>query len=174
MNTKLNSARYDAFSRMLHWVVAVGIIYSMIVGYTLHFISNPAVFTFFSELNMSLATVMTILMTVRFVWRFLRPSVPYGDNIVGYKKGIVVLLHEIFYLIIFVVLISGFLMLEKGYYLFGVIYIPQPLENAEVNAFFFLVHRYSCICLGAMLVLHVLAVIKHHFFEKNSILSRML
>ncbi|OPJ99449.1 cytochrome b [Serratia marcescens] len=174
MNTNLKTARYDTFSRVLHWVVAVGIIYAMIVGYSLHFISNPTVFTFFSELNMSLATVVTILMAVRFVWRFLRPSVPYGDNIVGYKKGIVVLLHEVFYIIIFVVLISGFLMLEKSYYLFGIIYVPQPLKNVEVNAFFFLVHRYSCISLGGMLVLHVLAVIKHQFFEKNSILSRML
>ncbi|CAI2091934.1 Cytochrome b(N-terminal)/b6/petB [Serratia ficaria] len=174
MTTKLKMARYDAFSRMLHWVIAVGIIYATIVGYSLHFISHPTVFEFFSVLNMSLATVVTVLMAVRFIWRFFRPSVPYGGNIVGYKKGIVVLLHEIFYLIIFVVLISGFLMLEKGYDFFGIIHIPQPLGNPEVNAFFFLVHRYSCIALGGMLVLHVLAVIKHQFFEKNSILSRML
>ncbi len=174
MITNFKKLRYDAFSRVLHWVVAVGIIYATIVGYSLHFISNPVVFAFFSELNMSLATVVTVLMIVRFVWRFFRPSVPYDRNIVGYKKGLVVLLHEVFYLIIFLVLLSGFLMLEKGYELFGLISIPQPLENPEVNAFFFSVHRYSCIALGTMLLLHVLAVIKHQFFDKYSILSRML
>jgi len=174
MNKHTPRSRYDLFSRILHWVVAVGIIYATIVGYSLHFISNPRVFTFFSELNMSLATVMTALMVVRFIWRFFRPSVPYGDHIRGYKKGLVVLLHEIFYLLIFIVLISGFLMLEHGYSLFGLVQIPQPLENLEVNRFFFIVHRYGCTSVASMLVLHVAAVIKHQWVDKHPILSRMV
>lgn len=174
MNNSPHKTRYDLFSRILHWVLAIGIIYATIVGYGLHFISDPQVFTFFSELNMSLATVMATLMVVRFIWRFFRPSVPYGSHITGHKKGLVVLLHEIFYLIIFAVLISGFLMLEHGYSLFGLIQIPQPLENLEVNRFFFTVHRISCISLGLMLLMHVCAVIKHQLFDKNPILSRMV
>lgn len=173
MMTRKKTSRYDLFSRSLHWVVAVGIIYAMIVGYSLHFISEPTVHHFFSELNMSLATVVTLLMIVRFIWRFFRHSVPYGGHITGYKKGLVIFLHEIFYLIIFVVLISGFLMLEKGYHLFWSIHIPQPIVNADINKFFFTVHRWSCIALGIMLFLHVMAVIKHHM-EKKEILSRML
>ncbi|WP_431223443.1 cytochrome b [Serratia sp. L9] len=169
-----HSSRYDPFSRILHWVLAIGIIYAAIVGYGLHFISNPQVFNFFSELNMSLATLMTALMIIRFIWRFFRPAVPYGEQIRGHKKGLVVLLHEVFYLIIFVVLISGFLMLEHGYSLFGLVDIPQPLNNLEVNRFFFTVHRYSCIALSAMLLMHISAVIKHQWVDKNPILSRMV
>lgn len=174
MESNVPRSRYDRFSRILHWVLAVGIIYASMVGYGLHFISDPQVFTFFSELNMSLATVMTLLMIVRFTWRFFRPSVPYGEHIQGNKKGLVILLHEIFYLIIFVVLISGFLMLQEGYRLFGVFSIPQPLHNLEVNLFFFTIHRYSCVVLGLMLLMHVAAVIKHQLFDKQNILSRML
>lgn len=174
MKNHPHKTRYDLFSRILHWVLAIGIIYATIVGYGLHFISNPQVFRFFSELNMSLATVMTVLMVVRFIWRFFRPSVPYGNHISGHKKGLVILLHEIFYLIIFAVLISGFLMLEHGYSLFGLIQIPQPLNNLEVNRFFFTVHRYSCITLGLMLLMHISAVIKHQLIDKTPILSRMI
>ncbi|HCV64486.1 MAG TPA: cytochrome B [Serratia sp.] len=174
MKSHVPRSRYDRFSRILHWVLAVGIIYAGLVGYGLHFISDPQVFSFFSELNMSLATVMTLLMIVRFTWRFFRPAVPYGEHIQGNKKGLVILLHEVFYLIIFVVLISGFLMLKDGYSLFGMLPIPQPLHNLEVNLFFFTVHRYSCMALGLMLLMHVAAVIKHQLIDKKNILSRMV
>ncbi len=171
--TSHSRTRYDLFTRVLHWVLAAGIIYASLVGYGLHFIENPKVYHFFSELNMSLATVMAVLMMVRFVWRFFRPSVPYGKYITGHKKSMVVFLHELFYLIIFVVLISGFLMLEHSYHLFGLIQIPQPLENLAVNRFFFSVHRIACISLSVMILLHIAAVIKHQFIDRTPILSRM-
>nr|WP_252978537.1 cytochrome b/b6 domain-containing protein [Serratia plymuthica] len=43
-----------------------------------------------------------------------------------------------------------------------------------MNRFFFVIHRCSCVALAGMIVLHVAAVIKHHYFEKNAILRRML
>jgi Cytochrome B561 len=106
--------RYDLFSCLLHWVIAVAMIYVMNVGYLLHFMPDERIFTFFSETNMSLALIMTPLMAVCFLWRFFRPTVPYGEMLKGHGKGLVHLLHEVFYLLIFVVLISGFLMVEKG------------------------------------------------------------
>lgn len=55
----------------------------------------------------------------------------------GHEKGLVHLLHEIFYLLIFVVLLSGFLMLEHGFAVFGAIDFPRPIANLDVNRFFF-------------------------------------
>ncbi len=172
MSHKIN--RYDFFSRILHWGIAAVIIYVMIVGYSLHFMTDTRIFTFFSVTNMSLALVITPLMAVRFAWRFFRPSVPYGEMLKGHEKGLVHLLHEIFYLLIFMVLISGFLMLESGFSIFGNIDFPRPVANLEVNRFFFVVHRYSCIALSVMIVLHVTAVIKHHCLSRKAILQRML
>ncbi|WP_261435555.1 cytochrome b [Serratia ficaria] len=166
--------RYDAFSRLLHWVVAVVIIYAMCMGYVLHALEGTEYFQFFSVLNMSLGTVATPIMLIRFVWRFFRPSVPYPRGIEGVKKSVVVLAHEVFYLAIFVTLISGFLMLKQGYNLFGLYPIPQPFTNPEINRFFFQVHRYACISVGVLLALHVLAICKHQLIEKRNILSRML
>lgn len=166
--------RYDAFSRLLHWVVAAVIIYAMCMGYVLHALEGTEYFQFFSVLNMSLGTVATPIMAVRFIWRFFRPSVPYPHGIEGVKKGIAVFAHEIFYLAILVTLISGFLMLKQGYNLFGLYPVPQPLPSAEINQFFFQVHRYACISVGVLLVLHILAIGKHQLIEKRKILSRML
>ncbi|WP_369795927.1 hypothetical protein [Serratia sp. SCBI] len=42
----------------------------MIVGYSLHFMTDARIFAFFSVTNMSLALVLTPLMAARFIWRF--------------------------------------------------------------------------------------------------------
>jgi len=74
LSNSAKAGRYDRFTRILHWVVAVIIIYAMSMGYILHALEGTRWFAFFSELNMSLATLATPVMLVRFVWRFFRPS----------------------------------------------------------------------------------------------------
>jgi len=63
-----------------------------------------------------------------------------------------------FYLLICLVLISGFLMLDNGFAVFGFSDFPYPVNNLEVNQFFLAAHRYSCIALSTMMVIHVSAV----------------
>lgn len=166
--------RYDALTRRAHWIAAVIIIYTMIAGYSLHLMIGTNYFTFFSVLNMSLGTLVIPLMIVRYVWAFFRPVVPYPADLSQPKKNMAHMAHEIFYLIIFVMLISGVLMLPHGFPLFWLIDIPQPVLNPAVNAFFFDVHRVACIAVSVTLILHIAAVVKHHVIDKRNILSRML
>ena len=166
--------RYDPFSRLLHWVVAAVIIYAMCMGYILHVLEGTRWFHFFSVLNMSLGTMATPIMLVRFIWRFFRPSVPYPDSVAGRKKQLVVFLHEIFYLTIMLVLVSGFLMLHKDYQFFGLLHVSRPVNVDVINDFFFKIHRVSCITLGVILFMHVAAVIRYTLQGQGEILRRML
>lgn len=174
ISKSVNAVRYDRFTRILHWVVAVVIIYAMSMGYILHALEGTRWFTFFSELNMSLATVATPVMLVRFVWRFFRPSLERPEGISLRKKQMVAFIHEVFYLTIFVVLVSGFLMLQKDYHLFGMMLVTRPIDVPVINQFFFTIHRYSCILLGTLLVMHVAAVLRYTLSGKPEILRRML
>lgn len=173
-SSSLNVAHYDRFTRILHWVVAVIIIYAMCVGYILHALEGTRWFYFFSELNMSLATIATPVMLVRFIWRFFRPSIERPAGISLRKKQMVALVHEVFYLTIFAVLVSGFLMLHKDYHLFGLLHVTRPVDVPVINQFFFTAHRYSCMVLGIILVMHVAAVLKYTVTGKPEILRRML
>ncbi|MGU3414620.1 cytochrome b [Enterobacteriaceae bacterium C23F] len=167
-------ARYDRFTRVLHWLVAAVIIYAMFMGYLLHALEGTRWFTFFSVLNMSLGTIATPIMLVRFAWRFFRPSVEWPASISRRKKQLVVFVHEVFYLTILVVLVSGFLMLQNDYHLFGLLPVTRPVSVPVINEFFFTIHRYSCILLGVILLAHVTAVVKYTLSGKPEILRRML
>ena len=169
-----SSKRYDALTRYAHWVAAVLIIYTMIVGFSLRFLVDTPYFSFFSILNMSIGTLVVPIMLIRYVWKFFRPAVAYPTELSNANKNMAHLMHELFYLLIFVMLISGFLMLTHDYALFWMIHIPQPIDNPEVNAFFFIVHRMSIIAVLTMLVLHIVAVAKHQWINKRNILGRMI
>lgn len=113
-------------------------------------------------------------MLFRYIWKFFRAEVPYPADLSNANKNMAHLMHELFYLAIFVMLISGFLMLTHDYALFWMIHIPQPIDNPEVNAFFFIVHRIAIIAVITMLVLHIVAVVKHQLINKRNILGRMI
>lgn len=166
--------RYDVFTRGVHWIAAGIISYTMIAGYSLQFLVDTIYFDFFSVLNMSLGTLVIPLTVVRYLWKFFRPSVPYPADLSRPKRNMAHLAHEMFYLVIFIMLISGVLMLTHGFTFFWLIEIPHPLDNPEVNAFFFQVHRVACAGVALTLMLHVAAVVKHQVMDNRNILGRML
>lgn len=168
------SQHYDAFSKWLHWIMAVIIIYATIAGYGMLFVMDmPQLFHVLSTLNMSFATIASVLLIVRWVWSFFRKTPELPSTIPSTQKSIAKLAHGTIYLVMFVVFVSGFLMLKHEYPFFWLFTIPNPISNAEVNEFFFMVHRVGCATLATLVALHVAAALKHHFVSKNDVLRSM-
>ncbi|MFB2824640.1 cytochrome b [Aeromonas veronii] len=166
---------YDRVSRALHWVMAIVIIYATVAGYVMHIVigSKPDIFYYLSVINMSMATVITPLFLLRWFWRYLRDPMPMVSNTTGQYK-LASLMHSLLYLLMFIVLLSGFLMLKSSYSFFGVYQIPNVVNSSEVNDFFFLVHRAGCMVLAALITLHITAALHHHLVVGNRTLYRML
>ncbi len=163
---------YDPIARFLHHVIALIIIYTLVAGYCLHFTSG-ALKDFLSILNMSLATLATPVFIVRYIWRFLRNTPNLPKTINEFQQKLAKFTHSIMYLIIFLVFVSGFLMLSQPFEFFWFINVPNIINNAEVNEFFFYLHIGLCLTLSVLVTLHILAVIKHTFYHKNLVIRLM-
>lgn len=165
----------DPITRWLHWFMAVIIFYTTITGYIMHLLvySHPDIFNFLSTLNISLATVATPVFVARWIWSYFKPSEGKVENKTIYSS-LVSLAHAALYFLMFMVFVSGFIMLTDGYYLFWFIYMPNFISNVDVNAFFFTIHRYSCLALFILTLIHINAALYHHFVMKDKILLRML
>lgn len=166
--------KYDALSRTLHWIFAVAIIYASVAGYSLHIVTNPALHSFLSQMNMSLATVLIALFPVRLAWRFLRTDPQETPGIPTKQQKIAHIAHSVLYVLIGWVLISGFLMVPHGYQLFWTFQINTPFEEGSVTHTFNVIHRVGCMTLASMVLLHVAAALKHHFIGRNNVLRKML
>jgi cytochrome b561 len=168
------SRRYDLFTRTLHWIFASIIIYTMIAGFSLHIISNQALWKFVAMLNMSLATCLIPLFPVRYIWSFFRPEVGLPISVSSTQSALAHLVHSLIYVLTATVLVSGILMTPDGYWFFNVIHLPTPFTKGPVVDHWFVAHKVSCYALALLVVVHIGAALKHHFVNRNSVLRRML
>lgn len=61
-----STQQYDAFSKWLHWIMAMIIIYATIAGYDILFVMDmPQLLHVISTLNMSFATIVSVRLIVR-------------------------------------------------------------------------------------------------------------
>ncbi len=166
--------RYDGIARFFHWVFAVGIIYASIAGYTLARLASGPVHDFLSRLNMSIATVLIALFPLRVGWKLVRVEPRALPRVSARQRVLAHRMHVLIYMTIFAVLASGFLMVPNGYSFFGLVEIHTPFAKGTLTDRFFVIHRAGCALLAALVVLHVLAVVKHQWIARNGVLRRML
>jgi len=166
--------RYDRLARVLHWVFAVSIIYATVVGYTAGHITHTTWRLFLQHLNMSVATVLIVLFPLRLVWRLKRREPPPLPGMSTPQRTLAHAVHGLLYFTIAWVLVSGYLMVPQSYRFFGLLTIPTPFTRGPLTDELFLVHRVGCAVLGALVVVHVLAVVKHQWIARVPVLSRML
>lgn len=166
--------RHDGLARFFHWIFAVAIIYTSIAGYTLAQLSDGPVREFLSRLNMSIATVLILLFPLRVIWKFVRTEPRALAHVSATQSRLAHGAHALIYMTIFAVLTSGFLMVPDGYSFFGLVEIHTPFAKGALTDQLFIIHRASCALLAALVVLHVLAVVKHQLINRVDVLRRML
>jgi superoxide oxidase len=166
--------RYDLVTRVFHWVFATSIIYVSIAGYALGRIASRPAHDFVSRLNMSIATVLILLFPARVFWKFKRIEPRPLSGVTTVQRRAAHAVHNLMYAVILVVLLSGYLMVPQHYSMFGLFEIPTPFARGPLTDALFMIHRTSCAVLGGLVILHVLAVIKHQLVGRHDVLRRML
>jgi len=166
--------RYDGVARLFHWVFAAGIIYASIAGYALAQLSSGPERDFLSRLNMSIATVLIVLFPLRVCWKFVRIEPRALPDVSEVQLALAHRVHILIYITMFAVLASGFLMVPNGYSFFGLVEIHTPFVKGALIDKLFVIHRASCALLAGLVLLHVLAVVKHQLIARNDVLRRML
>ena len=121
----------------------------------------------------SIGMVTFLLLLLRAGWLLLNPR---PDVLSSYSRWEVVaarLTHILFYLLLFLVSISGyFITTAKGapIDMFGWFEIPALTSLNESPAELAgRLHEYSAYILAALFLLHVMASLKHHFYDKDVI-----
>jgi superoxide oxidase len=167
------SDRYDSLTRLLHWIFAVSIIYATVVGYALNWIDDRPLHDALSSFSMSLATLLIPLFPLRAVWKFVRVN-PQPPALEAKQLKLARGAHNLLYVTIFAVLVSGFLMVPHGYRFFNLIFLPTPFEKGGLTETFGQMHAICTALLSGLIILHVAGVVSHTVFKRINILRRML
>lgn len=165
--------KYSTQQIFLHWLSAVIIIWATVSGfYVAMFQPSPETKQWVSFFNVSLTTVFIPFFIARIGYAFAHGK-PEDTTLTTRQEKMAHLGHLALYANICVVLITGVLMMDKNINVFNLFFIPHPLEDVQLLAFFKRVHVFSCLSLSLLVIGHVLAIVKHRLAGHN-VLKRML
>lgn len=174
---------YDLLSIILHWVMALGILFLFCLGlYMVELSYYDPWYKSATALHKSIGLSVFLLLVLRILWRVKCLKYAEDKKFRQLDKSIESRLantmHLLLYLMIVFICCTGYLIATAGQRdvsLFAILdfpSLPLEIENQEDIAGEW--HYYLALCLIIMVACHALAALKHHFIDKDGVLKNML
>ncbi len=176
MMWKDSSSHYGLISIFLHWFMAALIIGLFSLGIYMTDLSYyDAWYNKAPDIHRSIGVLVGMLLMIRLFWRQINihPR-PLGAS---WEKSLSRLAHYLFYILLLVIVISGYLISTadgQPVFVFDWFQLPATvtgLENQADKAG--VVHEYSAYLTILLALFHALASLKHHYINMDSTLVRM-
>lgn len=172
------NTRYTRTAMSLHWLIAIAIFGTFALGtYMSDLRVSPTMLKLYSWHKWAGVTIF-VLVIVRLVWRIGHPPPPLPAHMPALERLAAHAGHLALYGLMFVIPISGWLMSSaKGFQTvwFGMLPLPDLVaKDAALGDLLQQVHLVLNYLLLALVVVHAAAALKHHFFDRDDVLSRML
>ena len=171
-------SRYTAVAQWLYWLIAALIATQFALAWSA--VDLPLGLHKLALLARHKSFGMTVLMLalVRLLWRLTHRAPLLPDAMTPLERRLAKTTHGAFYVLLFAMPLTGWMMSSaKNYSVswFGLFTWPNLIGQSD-DAFIFLrdTHEYLSYALFAIAVLHILAALKHHFWNKDDVLVRML
>lgn len=174
---KNNTSSYGWVAIALHWLMALGIF--GLFGLGLYMVELTYYDTWYRgslELHKSVGFTLLFVWIIRISWRWFNTSPTISGSPLEKKAAHIV--HLLLYAVMLALMVTGYLISTadgRGIEVFGLFEIPAlsvSIENQEDIAGD--IHWGLAWSLILMVALHALAAIKHHIFNKDDTLLKMI
>jgi cytochrome b561 len=166
-------------AQLFHWVIVVLIITQFVLGRRADGLPQFSTARFhLLATHKSIGITILALAVLRLGWRLLNPVPPIPPGTPRWQELAAHVSHFLLYALIFITPVLGWLM-SSAYAVsvswFGFVTLPNFIEPNKA-AFEQLRdwHHFMAYTLGALALIHAAAGLKHHFFDRNDVLRRML
>jgi cytochrome b561 len=169
---------YGSVAQIFHWLIAALIVTQFTLAYLADDLPLGAHKLALLARHKSFGMTVLMLAVLRLLWRLNNPPPPLPSGMTPLERTLARATHIAFYVLLFAMPLTGWLMSSaKNYSVswFGVFTWPNLIAKNE-TAFDLLrsTHHILSYALFAIAVLHILAALKHHFWNKDTVLLRML
>ena len=177
MQVHNSTARYGALAQSFHWIIVALIITQYVLAWQadhatgLHKIS-PLI------RHKSIGMTVFALAVLRLLWRWSNPTPALPAHMPRWERWAAHASHFLLYAFLFLQPISGLLMSQARNYQvswFGLFTFPALIApNKWAYDFLVSFHGLLATVLFCVALLHIAAAFKHHLFDKDDVLRRML
>lgn len=172
----LNSQKdYGLLAKLFHWITFIILIAQIPFGFYLVGLEFSDRRIDLENIHILLGITVFYITLFRLVWKFFNSSPTEGNSFFKGQIFIAKANHFFLYLSIFAITISGILkklyMGEKLNFIFFSFGFEK--DNFQLADSFYIVHIYANYLLITLVILHILAVVAHHFIFKDKILKKI-
>jgi cytochrome b561 len=173
-----SATRYSPVAQLLHWVIAALIVTQFALAWTADDLPLGVHKLALHARHKSFGMTVLMLAVVRLLWRWRNPPPELPAGMKPIERRLAKATHVAFYFLLFAMPLTGWMMSSaKNYSVswFGLFTWPNLISQSD-GAFIFLrgTHEVLSDALFAIAVLHILAALKHHFWNKDDVFVRML
>lgn len=168
--------RYTGLAIALHWLLALAIVGAFCVGLYMHELPvSPQKLKLYNWHKWAGISILA-LSALRLLWR-LGHRPPAAPPMPAWQARAAHGVHMLLYVLFFAVPLAGWAYSSAAGFpvvLFGVLPLPDfvPVDKALAEALK-PVHKVLALSMGALVLAHVAAALKHHFIDKDGLLLRM-
>lgn len=173
------NSRYSRGAIAFHWVIAALIIANLAGALISDDWDKPAR-ALVMGLHKATGITILILSLARIAWRVGHKPPPLPPGIRSWEKAAANTAYVVFYAMMIMLPLTGWLMISASatrrpfawYGLFDLPFLPVQ-GNKPLNGFAHEAHELLGYAMIALLLLHILAALKHHFFDGTRLIARM-
>ena len=167
--------KYGLLAKLFHWITFIALIIQIPFGFYLVGMEFSDQRIELENFHILIGIIIFYVSLARLIWKFLNPSPKEWRTFFKGRVFIAKVNHLLLYVAIFTITISGFL---KKLYMgetLNFIFFKYGFEkdNFVLADAYYQVHIYANYLLLALVSLHILAVIVHHFVFKDKILNKI-
>ncbi|HSD61314.1 MAG TPA: cytochrome b [Burkholderiales bacterium] len=178
MSAEKPAERYAPVAVFLHWAVALLIFCSFPVGlYMVDLKLSPWKLRIYSYHKWIGVTVF-LLVLARVAWRTGHAAPPLPASVPAWERHLAGSMHLLLYLLLFAIPLSGWLFssaagVQTVY--FALLPLPDLVPKDKMLADLFrFIHMFLNYSFAGLVGLHAAAALKHHFLDRDTVLTRMV
>jgi len=176
---------YGVVAKWMHWLIALAIIAMLVIGWTMTDLPNGSQKFALFQWHKSIGITILLLSVLRLVWRLVHPVPPLPPAMPGWEKFAARASHALLYILMIGMPLTGWAIVSTSplnlpTMLYGLVrwpnlpVLPELTNKKEVGHALGDVHGFGAYILAGLLALHVVAALKHHFMDRDDVLTRMM
>jgi cytochrome b561 len=178
MQYKNTAQSFGLITILIHWIMAILIIALFVVGkYMLSLDYYDPFYHSGPWWHKNFGLLLTVLLIYRIVWKLRNQKVKPLDSYKNYEINLAKLIQTLLYISLIVCCISGVMISTAkgvGISFFDLFEIPAMIaKGKQQSELAGEIHYFATYTLIILACLHMLAALKHHFFDKDITLTRI-
>ncbi|MEM1174949.1 MAG: cytochrome b [Pseudomonadota bacterium] len=165
-------------SKLFHWLMAAAIIYQLWLGWRAEELPfSPKKLDLFVS-HKSIGILLFLLVVLRLAARFRTGVPPHTTTVTKIEQRAADVGHWVLYVLMVAVPLSGWVVSDTSripFRLFKRFDVPDLMAaDKTISELAAQAHGFLTTAMAVVVIVHVMAALRHHFLIKNNTLKRML